>query len=76
MEKMIAYEKLSKKKKRELNAAKRNTWGALRPVTRKPAYSGAYDRCKTRKRFDDDSFPCFFGSICTVAGPVFSIALV
>lgn len=59
MKKMIAYEKLSKKKKRELNAAKRNTWGALRPVTRKPAYSGAYDRCKTRKRFEDDSFPCF-----------------
>lgn len=46
---MIPYEKLSKKEKRKLDAAKRNTWGSLNPVTRKPASSKAYNRSKARK---------------------------
>lgn len=45
---MIPYEKLSKKEKRKLDAAKRNTWGSLNPVTRKPASSKAYNRSKAR----------------------------
>ena len=48
MEKMIPYEKLSKKKQREYNARRRNTWGSLNPVTRKPASSKAYNRSKAR----------------------------
>ena len=36
MEKFIPYEKLSKKEKRKLDQARRNTWGELNPVTRKP----------------------------------------
>ena len=56
MEKFIPYEKLSKKKKRELNAKRRNTWGDLNPVTRKPARSRAYDRQKARK-WNRDEFP-------------------
>ena len=36
MEKFIAYEKLSKKKKRELDAKRRGSWGGVNPVTRKP----------------------------------------
>ncbi len=48
-EKFIPCEKLSKKKKRELNAKRRNTWGELNPVTRKPANSRACDRNKARK---------------------------
>ena len=48
MEKFIPYEKLSKKEKRKLDAAKRNTWGSLNPVTRKPASSKAYNRSKAR----------------------------
>ena len=36
MEKFIPYEKLSKKKQRELNAALRGTW-TISPVTRKTA---------------------------------------
>ena len=62
MEKFIPYEKLSKKKQRELNAAKCGTWGALKPVTRKPADPKAYHRQKARRwRYDDhpDAF-CFF----------------
>ena len=44
MEKFIPYEKLSKKEKRKLDAAKRNTWGELNPVTRKPENPKAYNR--------------------------------
>ena len=53
MEKFIPYEKLSKKKQRELNATRRTTW-ALNPVTRKPANPKAYNR-KTARSWKDDS---------------------
>lgn len=36
MEKFIPYEKLSKKEKRSRDLSRRNTWGQLNPVTRKP----------------------------------------
>ena len=39
MEKFIPYEKLSKKEKRKINRARRQTWGELNPVTRKPENS-------------------------------------
>ena len=48
MEKYIPYEKLSKKEKRKLDLARRNTWGELNPVTRKPQNSKAYNR-KSRR---------------------------
>lgn len=48
MEKFIPYEKLSKKEKRKVDAAKRSTWGDLNPVTRKPQNSKAYCRNKSR----------------------------
>ena len=44
MEKFIPYEKLSKKEKRKLDQARRQTWGDLNPVTRKPENSKAYNR--------------------------------
>ena len=44
MEKFIPYEKLSKKEKRKVDAMRRNTWGELNPVTRKPENSKAYNR--------------------------------
>ena len=53
MEKFIPYEKLSKKKQRELNASRRTTW-AVNPVTRKPANPKAYNR-KTARNWKDDS---------------------
>ena len=55
MEKYVPYEKLSKKKKRELNASRRNTWGNLNPVTRKPDPHKAYNRRKAQKWSDDSS---------------------
>ena len=48
MEKFIPYEKLSKKEKRKMDLAKRQTWGELNPVTRKPQNSKAYNRNKSR----------------------------
>lgn len=48
MEKFIPYGKLSKKQKREIDAARRTTWGAFNPVTRKPQNSKAYNRNKSR----------------------------
>ncbi len=52
MEKFIPYEKLSKKKKRELDAGKRTAW-AINPVTRKPENPKAYNRKKAQKWTDD-----------------------
>lgn len=48
MDKFIPYEKLSKKEKRKLDLTKRQTWGELNPITRKPASSKAYNRNKSR----------------------------
>ena len=48
MEKFISYEKLSKKEKRKLDQANRQTWGELNPVTRKPMNSKAYSRKKSQ----------------------------
>lgn len=58
MEKFIPYEKLSKKKKRELDLKRRITW-EISPVTRKPQNPKAYNRKKMRKR-DPDDFPDAF----------------
>ena len=41
MEKFIPYEKLSKKEKRKIDQARRQTWSELNPVTRKPENSKA-----------------------------------
>ena len=49
MEKFIPYEKLSKKEKRKMDLAKRQTWGELNPVTRKPANSKAYNRKRAQE---------------------------
>ena len=48
MEKFIPYEKLSKKEKRKMDLAKRQTWNSLNPVTRKPVNSKAYNRKRTQ----------------------------
>ena len=61
MQKFIPYEKLSKKKQRELNAARRGTW-TINPVTRKPANPKAYNR-KTARNWKDDSNSVPFNSV-------------
>ena len=58
MKKFIPYEKLSKKKQRELDAKRRTVW-AISPVNRKPASSKAYNRKKAQKWSDDTGFCAF-----------------
>ena len=48
MDKFIPYEKLSKKEKRKIDQARRQTWGELNPVTRKPISSKVYNK-KSRR---------------------------
>ena len=67
MEKLIPYEKLSKKKQRELNTNKRGSWYGLNPVTRKPENSRAYNRSKARK-WSDDSMTVPFAIELVVKG--------
>ena len=48
MEKFVAYEKMSKKKQRQLNAEKRGSWQGVNPVTRKSDNPKAYNRKRTQ----------------------------
>lgn len=54
MERMVPYEKLSKKKRRELDRRRRSGWGGLNPVTRRPPNPKAYVR-KSRHWKEDTS---------------------
>ena len=54
MEKFIPREKLSKKKKRELDRTRRGSWGGLRPVTRREENPKAYNRRKAQRREEDE----------------------
>lgn len=64
MDKYIPYEKLSKKKKRELDKARRGTW-PLNPVTRKPANPRAYNRRTARNwKNESNSVPFLFLRFC------------
>ena len=63
MEKVIPYEKLSKKERRKLDAHRRKTWGETSPVTRKPENSRAYNRKRAQnwKKELPISVPVFCG---------------
>ena len=69
MEKFIPYEKLSKKEKRKIDQARRQTWGELNPVTRKPENSKAYNRKKSRNWMRDDHETNSGIFVCTCANP-------
>ena len=61
MEKFIPYEKLSKKEQRRQDAAKRNTWGPVSPVTRRSENPKAYNRRKAQNwKKDSGSALCLF----------------
>ena len=64
MQKFIPFEKLSKKKQKELNAKNRGSWYGINPVTRKPENSRAYNRKKAQK-WSDDSMTVPFSSLST-----------
>jgi len=54
MEKFVQFEKLSKRKQREINRQRRQVWGEVNPVTRVTKNLKAYDRAKARRWNDDD----------------------
>ena len=68
MEKFIPFEKLSKKKQKELNSLKRRDWNGINPVTRKSENPKAYNRQKAQKRnvFDSVPFIIYYSFILTV----------
>lgn len=51
----VPYEKMSKKKKKEIDAVRRATWGNQCPVTRSPKHSAAYDRNKEKEKLKNDT---------------------
>ena len=59
MKPFIPREKLSKKAKRKLDRAKRQTW-AVNPVTRTGESAKTYNRKKKRYRTDDDGAASLF----------------
>ena len=60
MKKHIPYEKLQKKKQRELSASQRSGWGSLNPVTRRAANPKAYKRKKAAYWSDEPQLSAFF----------------
>lgn len=70
MEKCTPYEKLSKKEKRKIDQARRQTCGELNLVTRKPVNSKAYNRSESQDGSGNCSlqpvtFLLFFKNILT-----------
>lgn len=59
MQKFVPFEKLSKKKQRELNKKQRGSWGSINPVSRKVESAKKYDRKKARQ-WKDDSMTVLF----------------
>ena len=59
MKNFVPFEKLSKKKRREINAKKRGSWGGLNPVTRRSENPRAYNRRKAQMRMDDTASELF-----------------
>ena len=58
MKKFVPFEKLSKKKQKELNKAKRTSWD-INPVTRRERNPRAYDRNKLRSEKSETEFVFF-----------------
>ncbi len=54
MTKFVSYEKLSKKKKKQLDVRNRKTWQGASPVTRKAESKKKYNRKKIKARLKDD----------------------
>ncbi len=63
MKKIVDYAKMSKRKRRQLDGAKRGTWGDIKPVTRRSENPRVYNR--KRQRASDDSAGVYF---CGVHG--------
>ena len=63
MKKYVPYEKLSKKKRRQMDQIRRGTWGEINPVTRKSENPKAYNRRKCPRWPDDGFAGTFFACV-------------
>ena len=63
MQKHIPFDKLSKKKQRELNAQRRGSWNGVNPVTRKTDNGKAYNRKKTQRGWEDPMAVSFYFAV-------------
>ncbi len=54
MKLFVPYEKLSKKKRSELDRKKRGSWGNVNPVTRRAEDKNLYNRRRARSIKEDD----------------------
>lgn len=59
MKKFVEYEKLSKKQKKEIDKAKRATWGDVSPVTKRVESAKLYNRKKHQRGGWDDGAGVF-----------------
>jgi len=50
MKAFVPYEKLSKKQRKEIDKARRTTWGDVSPVTKKIENAKLYNRKKHQRR--------------------------
>ncbi len=55
MKKYVSFDKLSKRKQKELNRQKRGSWNGVKPVTRRVESKKVYNRKKSP--FGKDDFP-------------------
>lgn len=60
MKKFIPYEKLSKRKQRELDRERRGSWGEIKPVSRRVESAKRYDRQKAKQEGSDALSSLFF----------------
>lgn len=68
--KFISREKLSKKKRRELDLVQRNTWGSMKPVSRIHKDKTVYTRKRKHadRSYNDDMRVFYFQSIISPTG--------
>lgn len=64
MQQFITYEKMSKKQQKLINAAKRGSWGKVKPITKVKASAKIYNRKKQQGSRD---YGDGFGSLAVYA---------
>lgn len=64
MQQFITYEKMSKKQQKLINAAKRGSWGNVKPITKVKASAKIYNRKKQQGSRD---YNYSFGSLAVYA---------
>lgn len=64
MEKLVSYEKMSKKQQKIVNTSKRGSWGNVNPITKVKISAKVYDRKKKQSYIDYGYSFCGFVVEC------------